>query len=362
MLYTTLNKRAILNLFISFSIFVSGFVIIFLNSKTVSYGVIYGINLTVNLLIPSLFLPTLLTSFLADSGLIEFLGQKINKFTTKLLKLSGIGFFVFVLSLISGYPVGAVMINRFEKERVITISEAKRLLLFSINGGPAFIYIGIGIGMLNNKTLGIYLLTAHILSAIITAIISGILFSTDFYDEKSAQIKTESVALSFVSSVYSTCKSMMIIAASTVIFSAMNSVISEVMPQSIVKTIALSAFEVTNACMNFAKSNNIAAISACLGFSGLSVIMQVFFVREGKGRLLEILLFRIVNGAVSYIIMSALLKLFPVTASVFAGNDANRFVLSSENCALSVLLIIFSVIFIFSIHQRKNKKIIDFLR
>ena len=78
----------------------------------------------------------------------------------------GIGAYVFIMGLISGYPTGAKIATQFRKNNLITKAESERLITFTNNSGALFIIGTVGITMFGNTTIGILLLITHILGCI----------------------------------------------------------------------------------------------------------------------------------------------------------------------------------------------------
>ncbi len=79
--------------------------------------------------------------------------------------------YVFLTSIISGYPVGAKMTADLYQNGQITKKDAYKMTSFCSTSGPMFIVGAVGAMMLGNALLGYIIFTAHILGAIINGII-----------------------------------------------------------------------------------------------------------------------------------------------------------------------------------------------
>ena len=122
-----------------------------------------GLALWANSVIPSLFPFFVATELLMNTNFINILGKFLNKFMKPLFNIRGEGSFAFIMGLISGYPVGAKIACNFRKNNICTKEECERLLSFTNNSGPLFIFGTVGISMFGNSTIGLLLLITHIL-------------------------------------------------------------------------------------------------------------------------------------------------------------------------------------------------------
>lgn len=120
--------------------------------------------------LPSLFPFFVLTKVLTDAG-----GTGFSKFFKKpvkfLFKLPPSAGYIFMLSILSGYPVGAKLTADFYKKGLIDEHEAKRISSFCSTSGPFFILGTVGASMLVSIPSGIIILTAHILSSLVCGLI-----------------------------------------------------------------------------------------------------------------------------------------------------------------------------------------------
>ena len=77
------------------------------------------------------------------------------------------------MGIISGYPVGAKIVNKFVEEGTCTKSEAERMLAFTNNSGPLFIIGTVGISLFGDTKIGIILFITHILACLTVGLIFG---------------------------------------------------------------------------------------------------------------------------------------------------------------------------------------------
>ena len=121
-------------------------------------------------IIPCLF-PFLTLSLLINRlGLPVWLGNKLQAPMALLFGVSGTGAGVFILGLLGGYPAGAALIADLLQRNDLEYEEAKKLLAFCNNSGPAFLIGAVGIGIFRSAAAGLLLYAVHILSAVITGL------------------------------------------------------------------------------------------------------------------------------------------------------------------------------------------------
>lgn len=132
-----------------------------------------GLTLWATCVVPSLFPFFVITNLLSHTKVVSFTGKLLDKFMRPLFNVPGIGGFVFVMGLISGYPVGAKVVSDFRQEGLVTKDEGERMLAFTNNSGPLFIISSVGISLFGDTTTGLLLLCTHILACITVGIILG---------------------------------------------------------------------------------------------------------------------------------------------------------------------------------------------
>ena len=126
-----------------------------------------GIKLFAYNVLPCLLPFFFFTKVLTNLGINNKLGKIFKKPCKFLYNTSGQGGFVFVMSILSGYPIGAKLISNLYEDGIIGKSEALSISSFTSTSGPMFMLGTVGAIMLNNHTYGIIILTCHYLSAIL---------------------------------------------------------------------------------------------------------------------------------------------------------------------------------------------------
>lgn len=122
------------------------------------------------LIVPSLFPFFVLSAFITRLGLPGIIGRFVSGFTCKVYGISPAGASALILGFVGGYPSGAAYIASMEKDGLIELQEAERLIAFCNNSGPAFIVGVMGTAIFGSVKTGLWLYAVHIVSALITGL------------------------------------------------------------------------------------------------------------------------------------------------------------------------------------------------
>lgn len=315
---------------------------IILNPKASAQGAVNGLLLCGNVIIPSLFPFAVCISFLMNSGVFVIL-KPLNRIFTKIFGMNYEMFSIFLLSFLGGYSVGAKLINESVKTKITSQNEASVLLNCSVNAGPGFIILALGIGILNNKTLGIVLLIANIFSSLLIALFLKNKFKLE--EKNVIENKPLNFAENFVESTTTSSKSIFTVCSFVILFSTITALLKNF-------KFITAFFEVTNAIYI---TKNIYFLSFLLGFAGISIWFQIFNIcKNFKINFISFVLFRILHGFLSAASTYTIIKVFKIKVSVFSNNI--NFSFSPYNISLSATLslIIMGIIFIISLNNEKK--------
>lgn len=126
-----------------------------------------GILLWATLVLPALLPFMFFSKLLINLGFADSTSKIFKNLTTKLFKCPPISAFVYVISILSGYPVGAKLVSELYKQGEISKEEAYKITTFTSTSGPSFIIGTVAGGMLKSFKAGIIIFTAHLLGAIL---------------------------------------------------------------------------------------------------------------------------------------------------------------------------------------------------
>ena len=112
-----------------------------------------GIALWAGSILPALLPFFICVGFMNSLGITEYLPR---------------GLFVFTMSVLAGYPMGARIIGDMVRKGEIDLYEARRLISFASTSGPTFLLGAVGAGMLGSHEAGIVIAAAHYAAALMT--------------------------------------------------------------------------------------------------------------------------------------------------------------------------------------------------
>lgn len=250
---------------------VIGMAALIMDGKTAVTGGKDGIGICLQSLIPSIFPFLILSSLLLNSlpGRSPF----VLRILEKICRMpTGSGIYL-LIGFLGGYPVGAANVGDACHKGILSESDARRMISFCSNAGPAFIF-GILSPMFSHLWACWLLWMIHIGSAILTGMI---LPGNPGLDIKNRTVSTLSLPKALESSV----KVMGIICGWVILFrillTYLNKWILGYFPKAVNVTIT-GIIELANGCLNL---NSIAdhglrffTASILLSFGGLCVAMQ----------------------------------------------------------------------------------------
>jgi sporulation integral membrane protein YlbJ len=116
-----------------------------------------GLALWWRFVLPALLPFFILSELLMAAGFVHFLGVLLESFMRPVFHLPGKAAFVVAMGFTSGFPMGAVLTARLRQAGEISRVEGERLLAFTNNPSPGFMFGAVASGMLGKPTLGIIL-------------------------------------------------------------------------------------------------------------------------------------------------------------------------------------------------------------
>lgn len=298
-------------------------------------------------LIPSLFPFSVCVLFLMNSKIFEKL-EFLSPITLKIFGLSFYPFVILIFSMLGGYPIGAKLLNEAVENEILTQKQAKKMLCFCVNAGPAFIVSAVGSGILKNSKIGFVLLLSHILSSLLICRFFGNINITSK--------KTDtylSLADNFVLSASSSANAMTGICSYVILFSVINGYIEHFSEKIHFLKPIMYITEVTKAVT---KTHNVYMISFLLAFSGICIWCQILSVTKAiKINIFKFALFRIIHGVLSSLITYLSLKIYPLETETFSNisNFSKKAFISGK--ALGISLFILGIVFIISLSNRQNR-------
>ena len=306
--------------------------IILASPKRYANGTIEGIKLFFFSVFPGLFPFMLLTKLLTEMGVIVKICSKLDKFSYKLFGTNGLSIYAFIMSIVSGYSIGAKIISDLDKKNLIDESEAKKMSVFCTTSGPIFIIGTVGSVMLGNFKYGIILYVSHILSSLLLGIIYGKLHKkeTNFTAEKRNFVHNkpknivgfcinETINSLFVVGAYITIFFLIgELLDSLYVFKFIQNLLSPVvklihLDEGYLPGILYGILEVTRGAKTLSSTVtpiSLILITGIISFSGLSIIFQsMAFLKEAKIKTHKFILTKFVHSIFSMLLSFLFIKL-----------------------------------------------------
>ncbi len=302
-----------------------------------------GLNIVLNVLVPSLFPFMAVSVFLTESGLSRYVFKIPSIVISKITGLNEYYCDLFLIGMVGGYPSASKNISVCVKNGEIDQKTAEILLCFCTNAGPSFLITAVGSRMFLNSDIGLILYLASLLSS---------LTLLAFYSHKIEKLpllrvqNKSNYSQKLLGSVKSSCKSMSMIAALVVIFSVMTSFIEKYISISdAVNSLLIGFLEVTFGCIKATYDTtiiNVLLASAICGFGGICVILQIkSIVSEYNIPIKKFIVSRILNAILNLTYTYLLLSVFPIRLNqTFISNTQSAVpeILTSPIPALMLLM------------------------
>ena len=335
-------------------------ILIFTFQKTNFISIQTTINLFFKSVMPSLFLFILFTNVI--------LAIDIKKPLKKIFKSNYILVYIALIGFFCGYPMGTKAASKYYDEKAINIKNIKYLMSFANNANPIYIISTIGIATLENFKLGLILALSHYLSSL--TICTCYLFYKDIIHEKSTNLKSKdnisdkklhkSLFEILNDSIKATYHTLSQILAYIIIFNVISQEITIVLkminiPQNIIYIIqglleSTKGISIIALNYNASQTITISIISFILGFSGLSIIFQIYScIYNTKINIFHIIKYKLLQGSISFVITYILLNIKTINITDVSLTIRTQKLLNNT----STFLIITSLLFLFAANIKK---------
>lgn len=317
-------------------------------------GIRNGLEICGKTMIPSLFPFLVISAFATSSGILEIMGRKTEKICRKILKLSGTAGSVIFFGLWGGFPVGCSMAQTLLSQNKITQNEAKRIVLSSVNAGPAFVIGAVGTMFLSSFKAGVIMYVSLSLASLTISFLSRFILE----DTTKKQINGAApspLSEAFVTSVYSASQSMISICAWLVVFSCFLAIATGKTSGENTSSFLKAVCEVSLGCSEISRFRNPVILSAIIGWGGLCVHCQVLpnVIKTGL-KLKYFFCSRLLHSMLASIICSLLIKIFPCEISVFSSGTETIAQTFAVSAPAATGLLIMCAIFILDLDTHKK--------
>lgn len=276
---------------------------------------------------PALFPFLIFTKLLCELNFVENVSKYLSPMTKKLYNTPGISAYIYTMSVLSGYPVGAKLTADFYEKGFLTQGQAIRITTFTSTSGPLFIIGTVGIGMFDDKKIGLIILISHFLGALLNGLLyrkymleKVTISSTINYSHKESKNMLEEIMLTSI-------KSILIVGGYVAIFFVIITIINDFnilypikyvlnfifnllkIPTTITTPVLNGLIEVTRGCLDLSMVQNLSftyktvIATFLISFGGFSIYMQALtFIKKFNIKMSFYLLQKFTHAVISSII------------------------------------------------------------
>ncbi|ARP51161.1 hypothetical protein B6259_09900 [Ruminococcaceae bacterium CPB6] len=261
--------------------------------KAAAQGTSAGISTCLTVLIPSLYPFLVITVFLIKSGAASAIGQRIGGPFARLFALPPAAAPAILMGMVGGYPTGSRGAEALYESGELTAQQAERLVLFSVNGGPAFICTAVGLGFLGSARSGRLLLAVHLCAGLLVGILVGLRHHREPFPPP-RQGKWPGPGKALLAAARDAAASMLLMCCFVILFSTFLCILKMFLSGPVLAALA-GVSEVTLGCRSLgALHAPLWCFALVLGWGGLCVHLQVlqglsFPVHTGRFWLCRIL-------------------------------------------------------------------------
>lgn len=319
-------------------------------SPQAKVGVMQGLKICGNVLIPSMFPFLVLSNFINLSSVSATLGKGLGPLFSRLFHLPENVTSVILLSLSSGYPTGAVMTSSLLEHQEIDRETAARLLKFCFNSGLPFAVTAVGSIMLGSPKLGFFLYLSNLCSALLIGIIDGRRYPKNAREYHITYAMNLTDALS--EGVKKGTSAMINVCAYVILFSALDGLLGGYITY---RDYLVPLMEITAGSLECAGDVSLPLLAFYLGFGGVCIHLQLAFaVRQAGMRFRTFFKYRLLQGGLSYLLCHLLLLLFPSSQTVFSNLTETGTRLFSISVPVTIMMLVMSVVLIIDIDNQKK--------
>lgn len=145
---------------------IAGMILFISNPKQYIASFSNGLSLFAKSVLPALFPFFFFTKTLTSLGGAKFIGKILGKPIRKAYNTPKIAGYIFAMSLMSGYPIGASVTSDFYNNKLITREDALAVTAFCSTSGPLFV-LGTVNGFFDNYKFAVLMLLTNYFSALI---------------------------------------------------------------------------------------------------------------------------------------------------------------------------------------------------
>ncbi|MDE6758338.1 MAG: hypothetical protein K2O95_04320 [Clostridia bacterium] len=280
---------------------------------------------------PALFPFFFFTKLLTGLGMANSLGRALKRPISRLYNAPGESGYILVMSLISGYPIGAKLISDFYENGIFSVKNCKKVSSFTSTSGPLFVVGTVGTLMFSSPKAGYVLFLCHALGALINGLLYRGRKSVSEISAMPASAKDDKL---LNNSITSSILSVLIVGGYIAIFSMIIDIAIDIklvdaiafllekplswfsIPSEVASATVISMIEITRGCQAFAQSGIdikiiLPFVAGLLSFGGLSITFQsLTFLKNCKIKTPYYFLTKLTQAIITFLISLVLVRLF----------------------------------------------------
>ncbi|WP_130863759.1 hypothetical protein [Bacilliculturomica massiliensis] len=331
-----------------------------------------GLSLFLGSVLPSLLPFFICANFMIALGVPAVIGRYFEGLFRKVFRAPGSSAFVFVISITSGYPMGAKLIGDMGRRGEISVMDGRRMLAFCTTSGPLFMLGTVGASMLGQSAAGLVIALSHYGAALLNGLLFRILLGSgpQRLPQSGGQISTQrfpgknsseerGLLEEFTRCILSSFQTLGVICGYIVLFTLLTDFLQfsgalNVFGAAWQKGVAKGLLEMTVGAGSIAASQGISMVMKCalcsmlISFGGISITAQSISMLSGFDvGILYYLRVKIAHGMIAFFLALALgprLLGEAVTTGNFGGPQTVKALGSFYSLLFSVKMVIMIVI------------------
>lgn len=316
--------------------------------KQMADSISESINVCLDIIIPSMFVIMVLSSYIIDEGIYKAIISPIYYLLKWLLPLNKELFSIFFLSLIGGYPTGIKLLREriAENKNYHEIYERMAGACYCVS--PVFAINIIGYGIYGSIEAGIIVYISNVLACFITAIITARKISR-INDNNNSKEVSEHNSKGIVFCINSASKALLVICAVIICFNSGIIVIDCLLSEFYIELPEILAgfLEISN----LIKLSSVSPVylpffSLISSFGGVCVLAQTAALAGKNFSLKYFFIGRIFCGTLSAIITYIIMNAWEISLGSSSGTSAYTYIFNQNKLVVIMLIIMCTIIFI----------------
>lgn len=267
-----------------------------------------GLLLWFNVIIPTLFPFMIISYIIIHSPIINVMNKLFTPLFKVLFGVSGVASYVLIMGILSGYPMGAIIINDLVASNRLSKTEGTYLLTFCNNPSPMFIIGFVATSLLNNPKLGLPLLLSIYSGNFITAMLYKKSHPITHTPSHITHKPNLNISFSFLDDcIAQTAKVLLKVGGYIILFSIPIVLLSNLPIQTIGFKFLISTLDLSNGVNLLVHSTcsihlKYALLSSLCAFGSISVVGQTASVIKSSGlSIKKYFISKLINGSITFV-------------------------------------------------------------